>query len=212
MQTGNNISVSGLSDFYLNANYKVSSKVNLTIGMKFPFNDGNKKRDGLSLPMDYQSSLGTVDFIAGIGLEIKKIKIVAAIQQPLIQNNNEFINGYIDHGLFSRFHSTYKFKRSGDVLLRVSYPMELGEKFMLTPGILPIYHLRNDKFTDDSGVEQEITGSQGLTFNGNVYLDYAVNTKNYLQFSIGAPFVVRESRPDGLTRHFIVNLEYRIKF
>jgi hypothetical protein len=29
---------------------------------------------------------------------------------------------------------------------------------------------------------------------------------------VGMPFIVRESRPDGLTRSFIANLEYRIKF
>ena len=77
---------------------------------------------------------------------------------------------------------------------------------------MPIYHLINDKYTDEFNVEQEITGSQGLTLNGNIYLDYEINRKNKIQINMGMPFIVRDSRPDGLTRSFIANLEYRIKF
>ena len=47
---------------------------------------------------------------------------------------------------------------------------------------------------------------------GNVYFDYEINPKNAIQINIGTPFVVREARPDGLTRSFIANLEYKIIF
>ena len=72
--------------------------------------------------------------------------------------------------------------------------------------------MTNDKYTDELNVEKEILGSQGLTLNGNIYFDYEVDSKNALQLNLGAPFIVRDSRPDGLTRSFIANLEYRIKF
>lgn len=78
--------------------------------------------------------------------------------------------------------------------------------------MLPIYHLTNDKFTDELNIKREIEGSQGLTLNGNVYFDYEFNAKSSLQLNVGMPFVVRDARPDGLTRSFIANLEYRIKF
>jgi hypothetical protein len=77
---------------------------------------------------------------------------------------------------------------------------------------LPIYHLSNDKYTNNLGIENEIKGSQGLTLNGNAYLDYEINNKNALQLNVGMPFVVRDARPDGLTRSFVVNLEYKVKF
>ena len=96
--------------------------------------------------------------------------------------------------------------------MRASYPLNLGSKLILTPSLLPIYHLANDKFTDIDGIEQEIEGSQGLTFNWNLYFDYPLNDLQNLQLSVGAPFVVREARPDGLTRSFVANLEYRIRF
>jgi len=213
VQNGNDISGFGLSDLFLNVNYKAIEKLKITLGTKIPLSDASKLLDNLPLPMDYHASLGTFDLIFGISSEIKKIKLVAAIQQPLTQNNNQFFASlYSEKSQLRKFQSTNKFKRGGDVLLRVSYPISLNQKLKLTPSILPIYHLINDKYTDEFNVEQEITGSQGLTLNGNIYLDYEINRKNKIQINMGMPFIVRDSRPDGLTRSFIANLEYRIKF
>jgi hypothetical protein len=212
-QNGNEISVYGLSDVFLNANYKMNSKARLTVGTKIPLTKANKMKNNLSLPMDYQSSLGTFDIIVGLGYEIKNVQLVAALQQPLTQNSNGFLaENYPLNSKLSEFQSTNRYKRSGDILLRVSYPIILGNKFSVTPGILPIYHLANDTYTDAFGVENEIAGSQGLTLNGNLFVDYAINSRNALQLNTGMPFMVRKARPDGLTRSFVVNLEYRIKF
>jgi hypothetical protein len=212
-QSGNGISNFGISDIYLTANYKVNEKLKLILGTKIPLTNGNKKKDNIALPMDYQSSLGTLDLILGAGYEIKKFQFVLAYQQPLSQNKNEFIaENYPIDSKIRAFQSTDEFKRSGDILLRVSYPINLSEKLKLTPSLLPIYHLTNDKYTNSLGIENEIKGSQGLTLNGNAYLDYEINSKNALQLNIGMPFVIRDTRPDGLTRSFVVNLEYKIKF
>lgn len=212
-QNGNGISAFGLSDIFVNANFKASEKVKFTLGAKIPLSNASKTYDKLPLPMDYQASLGTFDLIFGIGYEIKKIQLIAAIQQPLTQNDNQFIaTNYPINSELRTFQSTNKFERSGDVLLRVSYPINITSKLKLTPSILPIYHLSNDKYTDEFNVEKEIIGSQGLTLNGNAYLDYEINSKNIIQLNLGMPFIVRDSRPDGLTRSFIANIEYRIKF
>ena len=212
-QSGNDISNFGLSDLYLNGNYKANDKLKLTLGLKIPLANGNKTKDNLALPMDYQSSIGTFDLIYGAGYEINKLQLVLAFQQPLSQNKNEFLaESYPINSKIRDFQSTNKFKRSSDVLLRVSYPVELGEKFRITSSLLPIYHLSNDKYTNNLGIENEIKGSQGLTLNGNVYVDYEINNRNALQLNIGIPFVVRDARPDGLTRSFVVNLEYKVKF
>ena len=212
-QDGNGINTFGLSDVFLNTNYKASEKIKITLGAKIPLSIANKSLENLPLPMDYQASLGTFDLIFGVGYEIKKLQLVVAIQQPLTQNENQFIaSNYPIISKLRVFQSTNKFQRSGDVLIRVSYPISLNSKLKLTPSILPIFHLSNDKYTDEFNVKKEIVGSQGLTLNGNVYLDYEINNKNIIQFNIGMPFIVRDSRPDGLTRSLIANLEYRIKF
>ncbi len=212
-QSGNGISSFGLSDIFINSNYRINRKATLTLGVKLPLSDANKKENGRALPMDYQSSLGTFDLVLGFGYTIRSLQLVAAIQQPLTQNNNEFFaEAYPLDSPLRAFQSTNQFKRSGDVMLRGSYPIDFGEKFRLTPSLLPIYHLSNDKYTNQDDVEVEIEGSQGLTLNWNIYLDYELNKKQALQFNMGAPFIVRDARPDGLTRSFVASIEYRIKF
>jgi hypothetical protein len=212
-QNGNGISTSGLSDIFLNTNFKISAKLKLTLGTKIPLTNASKTNNNLPLPMDYQASLGTFDLIFGIGYEIKKIQFIAAIQQPLTQNKNQFIATYYPiNSELETFQSTNKYERSGDVLLRFSYPIIINSKLKFTPSVLPIYHLTNDKYTDEFNVKREINGSKGLTLNGNAFLDYELNSKNIIQLNLGIPFIVRDSRPDGLTRSFIANIEYRIKF
>lgn len=212
-QNGPDLSVFGLSDLYANVSYGLGGNTRLTLGAKIPFSDGNREEDGLPLPMDYQASLGTVDLLAGIGTAWGRLQLVAALQQPLTRNSNAFLaENYPAGSEIGKIQSTNAFDRAGDVLLRVSYPIGLGEKLAVTPSLLPIYHLANDKFTDGAGTVREIDGSQGLTLNGNVYLDYTLNEKNALQLNLGVPFVVRDARPDGLTRSFVATLEYRIGF
>jgi hypothetical protein len=212
-QQGNDIAVFGLSDVFLNTHYSANDKLRFTLGAKIPLSSASRMRDNLPLPLDYQASLGTFDFIFGVGYIIKNWQLVAAIQQPLTQNNNQFLaTDYPLTSPLAAFQSTNGFKRSGDVLLRLSYPVEVTHKLRLTPSLLPIYHLANDKYTDVLNVEREIIGSKGLTLNGNIYFDYALNTKSSLQLNLAMPFIVRDARPDGLTRSFIANLEYRVRF
>jgi hypothetical protein len=212
-QDGNSISTFGISDFFVNANFKLNEKIKVTLGSKIPLSNSNKTINNLPLPMDYQASLGTLDLIFGIGFEIKKIQVVAAIQQPLTQNENKFIaTNYPIGSKISSFQTTNKFERSGDVLLRVSYPINVTSKLKLTTSILPIYHITSDKYTNEFNIKNEIKGSEGLTLNGNAFIDYEFNSKNIIQINLGMPFFVRDSRPDGLTRSFIITLEYRIKF
>jgi len=212
-QNGNDISTFGLSDIFLNANYKATKNLKFTLGTKIPLSDAGSSKNNMPLPMDYQASLGTFDLLFGIGYEIKKIQFVVALQQPLSQNNNQFLaNQYPENSKLRTFQSTNQFHRSGDVLLRVSYPVVLKSKIKITPSILPIYHLKNDQFTDENNVKKDIENSKGLTLNGNIYMDYEINSKNIIQLNVGAPFIMRESRPEGLTRGFIANVEYRIRF
>lgn len=211
-QKGNGISVYGLSDLFVNVNFAATPSLSLTLGTKIPLSGANRTLDGLPLPMDYQSSLGTFDLIFGIGYQIKKFQLVAAIQQPITQNKNTFFPFlYPESSPLNSFQSTNQFERSGDVLLRFSYPIEVLKRVVVTPSILPIYHLSRDRYTDGVLVK-EIEGSQGLTLNGNLYIDCTLDEKSSLQLNAGIPFLFREARPDGLTRSFIVTLEYRVKF
>ncbi|PIF47675.1 hypothetical protein CLU96_4743 [Chryseobacterium sp. 52] len=212
-QSGNGINNFGLSDVYLNTNYRVDRNLSFTLGTKIPLTDGNRAKDGQILPMDYQSSLGTWDMIVGVGYQVKKLQLALALQQPLTQNSNQFIaeNSPVN-SMWRDFQSTKDFKRSGDVLLRASYPFKINNQLQITPSLLNIYHLTQDKFTNTSGMEQKIDGSEGLTMNGNLFIDYNLNQTHAFQLNLGAPFLYRDTRPDGLTRKFVATLEYSLNF
>jgi hypothetical protein len=212
-QSGNDISTFGAGDIFVNGSYKVNRIIGVTLGFKIPLSDANKSLNQLPLPMDYQSSLGTFDLIFVAGFKFNNLQFVLAMQQPLTNNNNSFLsNEYPEGSALSGFQSTNKYIRSGDVLFRVSYVFNLGKKFKITPGLLPIYHLSNDKFTDSEGIQKEIVGSQGLTLNANFFIDYVITRHHAIQFNFGAPLIIRDARPDGLTRHYIFTLEYSYKF
>jgi len=212
-QFGSGIQSNGLSDVFLTGKYLDKHKTAYTAGVKFPFSNGGKSMSGFSLPHDFQSSLGTIDVLAGISKEWKSFRLTAAIQQPITQNNNRFLSSNYDSTTFlSGFQSTNQFERKGDVLLRLTYTLLVGQRWKIIPGLLPIYHLGEDSYENEMGQRTKITGSDGLTLNGTVFIQYGLNRSNKLEMSFGTPFIVRDVRPDGLTRSFVVALEYKWLF
>lgn len=213
-QSGNDIEVVGMGDIYLNLGYKLSERMTLTGGVKIPLTDGNAMKDGRPLPMDYQSSLGTLDLILGAGFRLENWQILLGWQQPLTDNQNSFESWqYEAESPLSEIQSTNQFRRKGDLLLRIARPLTLSDKLVFTPSLLPIYHLGEDLYTDTYGfvpVEKAIDGSDGLTINMSFQFDLRTGPLSGLQFALGTPLVVRESRPDGLTRGFVLQGGYRI--
>lgn len=207
-QFRDNISSSALSDAFIVADYKINPTMSANIGLKIPFSDGNLKSNGVALPMDFQPSLGTYDVVLGLSKKYKNLLFAIGYQQPLNKNNNTYFKPLNS----AEFFTTNQFKRAPDVLARVGYSYKLNEKWNISPSLLPIYHLANDTFEDIIHQEIQIDGSKGLTLNGNLLVNYQLNPKNTFEFSVGSPFIVRDNRPDGLTRTVVLNLEYKIKF
>lgn len=219
-QSGSNISNSGLSDIFLNLSYKNNSSTSFSGGLKIPLSDANKMYDELknqpstlvlvpnySLPLDYQSSLGTFDLLLAASHQLNNFQLNVALQQPLTQSENGYIYG--DGG--NTIQTTNGFERKGDGLVRISYPLELNDKISLTPSLLNIYHFGNDTYLENNE-RKDIEGSDGLTVNVTAFLDYKLSSKSNIMVNMGTPLVVREIRPDGLTRAFVAGLEYRVYF
>lgn len=201
----------GAGDVFLSATYQIPSSSKLlksfTLGTKLPLNQGNLKENGLSLPMQYQSSLGTVDLIAGVAISKEKWKVVAGLQQPLTgTNRNNFLPQYWPNGTASAYPPTNDFKRKGDVLLRTSYRFFKKSNWSLEGSLLGIYHLGEDTYINAniSNKPIPITGSAGLTLNATASLEIMLNKHWSLGLVGGVPLVVRDIRPDGLTRSFVV--------
>lgn len=204
-------------DIFTNITYRVYGNdttrqyLKLLGGFKAPLTSANDKAGGKPLPMAYQSSTGTWDALLGINYSIKNWEFTNAYQIPVInRNRNSFFDEY---SVSDKFPTTNQFRRKSDVLLRAAYNIKTkGMKFSLKPNILAIYHVGEDTYEDIYGKRQNLAGSQGLTLNANVIAGLAINKKNALELSVAAPFVVRDIRPDGLTREFTVGLEYKLSF
>lgn len=202
-------------DAFLIGNYTFKENKNkqwsVLFGAKFPFTASNLKINGYSLPLDYQSSLGTIDVFVGTNLNYKKWDFNAALQIPVINlNKNSYFKEY---GGTDDFPSTNLFERKPDALVRATYSIKTpNKKLTFKPNVLFIYHLGEDSFENIFGQRERIKGSEGLTINGNLISSYAVSKQSSIELSLATPFVVRDIRPDGLTRSFVLGLQYQYSF
>lgn len=214
LQGGNGIVRWGLSDAFLNLNYRANRNHAFTLGYKYPINYADDKNNGNTLPMDYQSSLGTQDLILVYAYSQNQFQIAIGSQIVIQQNKNAF-NPIDFTGRLSEFQNTNGFNRSSDIILRASYLIDINDKWSITPTVVPIYHLANDEYLvveDDIERSIEIDGSQGLTFNVGSYFDYKISKRETLRFNLALPLYVREARPEGLTRAFVANAEIKVYF
>ena len=206
---------SQFGDALLIGNYTFKEKKNqqwsVLTGFKFPFTASNLKINGYSLPLDYQSSLGTIDLFLGTNLHYKQWDFNAALQLPIVNLNK---NSYFkEFGGTNDFPSTNLFERKSDALLRATYSLKTSnKKFTFKPNVLFIYHLGEDSFENIFGQRERIKGSDGLTVNGNLITSYTLSKQSSLELSLASPFVIRDIRPDGLTRSFVVGLQYQYSF
>jgi hypothetical protein len=216
-RTGMITQVIGFSDITLSFLYKIHPSFGVIVGGKIPLTDANKLYKGNSMPMAYQTGLGTYDAIAGVQYGYKKLFMALGWQQPLIQNSSSFL--FKNHNIFEAlpgpvYPETNKYIRSADVLLRISYnhkPKTCLKKFSFTYSLLPIYHLNNDRYTNEDNMIVEIKDSKGLTLNTNIFANYSINDKTAFQLSTGVPVLARKVRPDGLSQ-FALTMEWVKKF
>ena len=212
-QSGNEVSVIGAGDIFANVNYKISQKLTLTGGVKVPLMKADRDEDGKPLPMDYQSSLGTFDLLAGARYQTEKWQWALAVQIPLQQNDNAFFPGGFPAGsMINDIQATNAFQRQTDIMLHVSRNIWMSDKITFTPGLLPIYHVGEDEYTGIDGIQYAIDGSDGLTLNGTIFINVDAGSSGKFEFDLGFPFIVRDARPDGLTRSFVFGVNYSYGF
>ena len=217
--TGELANTTGIGDLFLSVNHAFDLKKqwqkSFIVGVKIPLRDADITKNGIYLPMPYQTSLGTTDLVLGLNFIKNSFGATVAVQQPLTSaKSNRFLpSDYPLNAITAKYLPTNKFVRKGDVLLRFSYNIKLdNKKFSIRPSLLSIYHEANDTYLDEANTRREIAKSSGLTLNGIVFADYRLNAKNSFELGVGTPFVVRTNRPDGLTRSVVASLDYKINF
>ncbi|NUM31935.1 MAG: hypothetical protein HUU47_06390 [Bacteroidetes bacterium] len=218
---GNLGSSKGISDVSINYNYKFDSlikyKLYLTCGVKIASGSASLKTDGICLPMTYQTSMGTTDFLGGLSLEIAKgLSVSLGLQVPMFNiNQNKFDSAaflYFKNEKKINDNQNYfissKLKRKSDVMMRIDKTFAF-KKNNISIGILPIYHLGKDKVNTTSLNNVLLSGSQGLTLNFNTSLNYKISDKSAVNFILAFPLITRKSRPDGLGRSIVTGISYK---
>jgi hypothetical protein len=194
--------------------------LNLSVGGKIPTNNSDLSSGGDVLPMYYQTSLGTYDFIAGISLINRNWLFATGIQIPLNQNKNQFDwhNGWHDPNetvYIQKYDNATNLARGTDVMLRIERNFRLS-RFNFSVGVLPIYRISPDVITDFKGKRNSFDGSgneaKGLALSIIGTAGYSFNVRSGIRFLIGHKIVQREFSPDGLTRELVNSITYIYRF
>jgi len=220
-----------LSDISLSVTRNILSTenfdVNVTLGTKIPSNNGDKQQiAGLSLPMYYQTSLGTYDLIFGASMVSRKWLFAAGYQQALNKNQNGFWWGEWqtdrpqDFNYIQQYAQSNLLQRGKDVMLRVERNFRLS-RFNASIGLLPIYRLTQDIVSIPSPVSPDnpslntvknSAGSDGLALSGIYTFGYHFNVQSGIKLLLGNKFIQREKNPDGLSREFVTSFTYSYRF
>jgi hypothetical protein len=190
--------------------------VNFSVGGKIASNHADKKNDeGAPLPMYYQTSLGTYDFITGISLISRHWLFATGMQHPFNKNKNDFLwSQWPDQdeiNYVKRYGNAKNLKRGTDVMFRVERNFRFS-RLNLSIGLLPIYRVTHDQFTDGNGVVQKPKGAIGLAMSAIGTVGYNFNTRSGIKFLIGHKIIQRETNLDGLTRHLVTTFSYVYRF
>jgi hypothetical protein len=188
--------------------------IHLIAGIKIPLTTANdREATGLALPLDYQSSLGTYDLIAGINyVLLKHFEADAGVQLPIIQeNHNTFFPDDYTQTRIKYFPPTNQLHRQPDVLFRLGYYFNLPYSITLKPNLLAIYRIGSDSYINRSGASSALPGTGGLTLNQGVNLTKQFKNHNQLEIIAAAP-LVSKSTDDGLIREWVLNVQYSFAF
>jgi hypothetical protein len=223
---GNLGSTSSMSDISLCLTRNIYSSdeldVNFSVGGKIPANDSNLKDDlnDLPLPMYYQTSLGTYDFITGISVITRNWLFATGIQHPFNENNNSFtwgkwipvyLNGQ-DEAYVRSYDLAYELKRGTDVMLRVERNFRYS-RINFTAGLLPIFRITKDETTvAATGERIKLDGTTGMALSAIVTAGYSFNVRSGVKFLYGKKITQRDLNPDGLTRHDVMTFSYYYRF
>ena len=193
--------------------------INFSVGGKIPTNKSDltsNKFPDEPLPMYYQTSLGTYDFITGLSLINRKWLLATGIQIPvkhINQNNFDWTDfpTFPDQTKLEKYGQANLLKRGVDVMLRVERNFRLS-RFNFSVGLLPIYRITNDRITNRQGVEVKPDGARGLALSGIITGGYNFTVRSGIKLLWGRKIVQREKNPDGLTRHSVSSITYNYRF
>jgi hypothetical protein len=229
--TGNLGENSGIGDLITTASYAFVKErdrnITGTLGLRLPTGKTAPTRivqatygpTSRPLPMPYQTGLGTLDLLMGMQYRRGPWSVALAYQHVLHQDNqNIFLHtSWMNSQEALGYFESFSLERADDAVFRLQYAYGCG-KLSLQPGLLAIYHMRNDtRLENVIGMDpmltrMEVHGSQGLTLNITTDLRYKLAEQWAIEATFGTPLITREVRPDGLTRSLVTGVGLRYRF
>jgi hypothetical protein len=196
---------------------KEKYQVGFTLGTKIPTNNSNMKENGRSLPMYYQTSLGTYDFIFGASLVSKKWLFATGYQQALNANGSQFkwadwkgLGEVTDLAL--KYPVSNRLQRGKDVMLRVERNFRFS-RFNYFTGLLGIYRITRDVITTAAtGQRTKVNGTDQLSATFINGVGYRISARSSIKLLAGLVIVKRDLNPDGLSREAVGSLSYQFRF
>jgi hypothetical protein len=210
---------SGLGDISLCVTRTLYSSekfdINLSVGGKIPTNSSNKDVDNRPLPMYYQTSLGTYDFITGISLISRNWLFATGIQHPFNKNDNQFLwdawKGTSEEAYINDYNQAKELKRGTDIMMRVERNWRFS-RLNFSLGLLPIYRINYDEITASNGSRVKPPEAKGLAASVIFTTGYSFNVKSGVKLLLGHKIVQRDQNPDGLSRELVSTLGYYYRF
>ncbi len=191
--------------------------INVSVGGKLPSNNSNLlSAEGLPLPMYYQTSLGTYDFISGVSLISRQWLLATGIQIPLNRNGNEFLwktweASSEDQDYILKYSQANELMRGTDVMFRVERNFRFA-RFNSSLGLLPIWRLNSDEITNAIGNRVKVASTTGLALSAIATFGFNFNVRSSMRLLLGHKIIQREKTPDGLTRDFVSSIGYSYRF
>lgn len=200
----------GASDLFVNGivYFIKSDSMNFSFiaGGKFAVDKPDFKIDNEVLPLSYQSSVGTQDILFGLAFNYKTWFAGAGFQYPLTKSTNTFQHSDYDSASAAlNYFESNRLERKPDVVLRFEKKFYIKKiRLSLGAGVIWIYHLGNDTQLNAAGERVVIDGSKGTTLNLTGNISYKIAERWSCNVGAGFPVIVRDVRPDGLTRSLVL--------
>ena len=191
--------------------------LNGSLGAKLPTNDSDKTNaEGLPLPMYYQTSLGTYDGILGLSAISRKWLFATGVQVPFNGNGNQFLWGKWNSrpeltDYVRKYDRALELERGIDVMVRGERNFRFS-RFNASIGLLPIWRIRRDVFTNPTGDRITTNGTTGMALSAIATMGYNFNVRSAVRVLYGRKVTQRDLNPDGLTRQAVLTVTYSYKY
>lgn len=174
----------------------------LSVGARLHGNLADKTDEtGRSLPMAYQTSLGSDDLLVGASVYRGRWHGAVGVQRVLGRNQNGFLlNRWDGPENLHEYFDSRRLDRGDDLMIRADRAFESGS-WELFAGPLFLMRMQRDEITDADGTQTSLARSARPTVNLTGRARYYTPWEGTSVLSeLGFPVVWRKVRADGLAR------------